>query len=378
MHVSSLSLVNFRSYEQVDLALTPGVTTLLGANGQGKTNVVEAIGYIATQSSHRVAGDAPLVRQGEQQALIRAEVVRDGRPTLVELELTPGRGTRARINRGAVPRARDALGLLTCVLFAPEDLAIVKGDPGERRRFMDELLVQMSPRMAGVRSDVDRVLKQRNSLLKSASVARRSVSAVDETLSVWDEHFATAAADLIAARVALITQLMPFGRAAYDRVSDDGGPLDASYQASWGEPSTDRAQVRETLLVALRERRRDEIDRGITLVGPQRDDLAVSIRDLPVRGYASHGESWSAALALRLASYDLLSSVSAPGDDPVLLLDDVFAELDSRRRERLAELVAPATQVIITAAVAADVPEALTGRRLAVTRGAVTDEGERT
>ncbi|MFG2293227.1 DNA replication/repair protein RecF [Streptomyces sp. NPDC048603] len=376
MHVSHLSLADFRSYARAEVPLDPGVTAFVGPNGQGKTNLVEAIGYLATLGSHRVASDAPLVRMGADRAVIRAAVRQGDRQQLVELELNPGRANRARINRSSQVRPRDVLGIVRTVLFAPEDLALVKGDPGERRRFLDELITARSPRMAGVRSDYERVLKQRNTLLKSAAMARRHGGrSMDlSTLDVWDQHLARAGAELLAQRMDLIGILRPLADKAYEQLAPGGGPLGLAYRSSAGEDldlavHSTREQLCTVLLEALGSARKQEIERGVTLVGPHRDELVLKLGDLPAKGYASHGESWSYALALRLASYELLRS---EGSEPVLILDDVFAELDARRRERLAELVAGGEQVLVTAAVDDDVPDVLVGTRFAVSGGEVT------
>ena len=372
MHLRHLSLTDFRSYAQVDVDLDSGITALVGPNGQGKTNLVEAIGYLATLDSHRVATDAPLVRSGAERAVIRGAVVRDGRETRVEVEITPGKANRARLGGAPVPRPREILGTLRTVLFAPEDLAIVKGDPGERRRFLDELLVVRAPRYAAVRSDYDRVLKQRNALLKSAGAARRAGGSALRTLDVWDAHLATAGAALLAGRLELVDALVPVVDKAYTSVSRGGATASLSYSSSLPADSLasrDRDVLAAALSAAVAATRDAELDRGVTLVGPHRDDLVLSLGELPARGYASHGESWSFALALRLASYELLRS---DGGEPVLILDDVFAELDVSRREQLADLVAPAEQVLVTAAVAADVPEQLSGNRYDVAAGEVT------
>lgn len=408
MHVSHLSLTDFRSYEQVDLELEPGVSALVGPNGQGKTNLVEAVGYVATLSSHRVAADTALVRAGAPRAIVRLRAARAERSTLVELEINPGRANRAQVNRAPVRRARDVLGILRTVLFAPEDLVLVKGDPDARRRFLDELAVQVWPRMAGVLSDHERVLRQRGALLKSASGARRgrgSGEAPDlRTLDVWDAKAAATGAQVLAARLRLVRALRPHVAAAYADVSDDQGAAVVGYRSSLAESGGDDdgprsrpgSVVREEpdvphegesvelleaqLLEAMSRLRRQEIERGVNLVGPHRDDLLLTLGGLPAKGYASHGESWSFALALRLASFELLTHGS-PDDDltgwdeasePVLILDDVFAELDSRRRRRLAARAARAEQVLVTAAVAEDVPEELDGARFDVMEGAVT------
>ncbi|MCX4675805.1 DNA replication/repair protein RecF [Streptomyces sp. NBC_01433] len=377
MHVTHLSLADFRSYARVEVPLDPGVTAFVGANGQGKTNLVEAVGYLATLGSHRVSSDAPLVRMGAERAVIRAAVTQGERSQLIELELNPGRANRARINRSSQVRPRDVLGIVRTVLFAPEDLALVKGDPGERRRFLDELITARSPRMAAVRSDYERVLKQRNTLLKSAAMARRhgGRSMDMSTLDVWDQHLGRVGAELLAQRLDLIATLRPLADKAYGDVAPGGGPVALEYRSSAGpEVGADmaagrtREELYEQLIAALAEVRKQEIERGVTLVGPHRDDLVLGLRGMPAKGYASHGESWSYALALRLASYELLRS---EGNEPVLVLDDVFAELDARRRERLAELVAPGEQVLVTAAVGDDVPGVLAGARYAVSAGEV-------
>lgn len=385
MYVAHLSLIDFRSYAEVEMPLEPGVTAFIGPNGQGKTNLVEAVGYLASLSSHRVAHDAPLVRMSAERAIVRASVTDTAaseRSTLLEVEITPGRANRARINRSPVPRPREILGVLRTVLFAPEDLALVKGDPAERRRFLDELLVARAPRFAGVRSDYDRVLKQRNALLKSAGAAVRASrggSGVPDlrTLDVWDTHLARAGAELLAARLELVDALRPLVAKAYDAVAATEGNVAAAadaqldYKSSLG-PEVELTPDREVLAAALLDTtsrvRKDELERGVSLVGPHRDDLVLRLGPLPAKGYASHGESWSFALALRLASYELLRST---GSDPVLILDDVFAELDSGRRDRLAELVSDAEQVLVTAAVPGDVPDGLSGSRVDVMGGEV-------
>ncbi|MDQ2758378.1 MAG: DNA replication/repair protein RecF [Actinomycetota bacterium] len=400
MHVRHLSLGDYRSYPTAELALGPGVTTLVGLNGQGKTNLVEAIGYLATLSSHRVATDQPLVRFGATSAVIRGLVDRDGREVLVELELTPGRANRAKLNRSAVPSPRDVLGSLRTVLFAPEDLALVKGDPAGRRAFVDDLLVQRQPRWAGVRADYASILKQRNALLKSAApVLRRGArrpsrsvapgEPVDEarqsalqTLEVWDSHLSEVGSQLLYARLRLLRDLRPHLTHAYDAVSAASSnatlhyratlPAEAAEEVAAGEVP-DQPRLRELLLEAFAEVRAQEVERGISLAGPHRDDIVLTLGELPAKGYASHGESWSFALGLKLAAYQLLRTDL--GEDPVLVLDDVFAELDTGRRERLAELVVDCEQVLITAAVGADVPEVLrmTGRTYAVTLGEVAE-----
>ena len=378
MWVKGIRLADFRSYEQVEVELTPGVTTFVGPNGQGKTNLVEAIGYVSILGSHRVATDAPLVRIGADRAVVGVEAVKDERAVLIELEINPGKANRARINRSAATRPKDVVGIVRTVVFAPEDLSLVKGDPSDRRRFIDDLLVQRSPRMLGVKADYDRILKQRNALLKSASIARRTnTDEMVRTLEVWDDQLCDVGADLVAARVALVSELQPHLSAAYEVIASDAdSSTDATmtYVTSLGgaaDLAASRAVWRDQLREGIEARRKDELDRGLTLVGPQRDDLLFSLGAGPAKGYASHGESWSIALAARLASLDVLRS---DGDDPVLILDDVFAELDSARRRRLTQQVAGTQQVLITAAVTEDVPRELVGRQLRVARGTVTDD----
>ena len=381
MHVTHLSLHDFRSYSTAEVELAAGVTSFVGRNGQGKTNLVEAIDYLSRLSSHRVATDAPLVRAGCEQAVVRAAVVKEGRTAVLEVEINPGRANRARVNKSVLPRTRDLVGLVRTVVFSPEDLALVKGDPSERRRFLDDLLVLRTPRLAGLRADYDRVLKQRNSLLKTmlgARRAKRDDEYAASTLAVWDEQLAQHGAELLAARVALVDDLRPYVGKAYEAVARGASREDAELEYVPTVPTVPMGtdDLVSSFVAALAARRKDELDRGLTLVGPHRDELALSLapagssgEKLPVKGYASHGESWSFALALRLASYDLLR---ADGDDPILVLDDVFAELDAERRSQLADLVADAEQVLVTAAVPADVPAALAGARFTVAGGEVT------
>jgi len=381
VYVERLTLHDFRSYGSADVELAPGVTAFVGRNGQGKTNLVEAIDYLSRLSSHRVATDAPLVRAGCEQAVVRAAVVKEGRTAVLEVEINPGRANRARVNKSVLPRTRDLVGLVRTVVFSPEDLALVKGDPSERRRFLDDLLVLRTPRLAGLRADYDRVLKQRNSLLKTmlgARRAKRDDEYAASTLAVWDEQLAQHGAELLAARVALVDDLRPYVGKAYEAVARGASREDAELEYVPTVPTVPMGtdDLVSSFVAALAARRKDELDRGLTLVGPHRDELALSLapagssgEKLPVKGYASHGESWSFALALRLASYDLLR---ADGDDPILVLDDVFAELDAERRSQLADLVADAEQVLVTAAVPADVPAALAGARFTVAGGEVT------
>jgi len=374
VHLTRLALTDFRSYAELSIGLAPGVTTFCGLNGEGKTNLVEAIGYLATLGSHRVATDAPLIRRTAagpgDRAIVRAVIGSSRGEALVEIEINPGKANRVRLNRAPLPRPREILGILRTVLFAPEDLALVKGDPGERRRFLDELLVVSAPRYAAVRADYERVVRQRTALLKSAGAKGHlrgpARDAMTATLDAWDAQLAKAGAPLLAGRLKLTEALRPHVVAAYDAVS--GGtkePPVISYRSSVPAESID--ELEESILKAAAAARSNELDRGVCLVGPHRDELELAIGGLPARGYASHGESWSLALALRLASFALLRE----DEDPVLILDDVFAELDTGRRERLATLVAGADQVLITAAVAEDVPAVLSGARFAVSSGIV-------
>lgn len=408
MYVSHLSLHDFRSYTEVELELEPGVNALVGPNGQGKTNLVEAIGYVATLGSHRVASDAALIRAGQERALIRSRIVRGDRASTIEIELNQGRQNRARINRSPASRVRDVVGILRTVLFAPEDLVLVKGDPDARRRFLDELTVLVIPRMSSVLSDYDRVLRQRSALLKSAGFARRSRGPAPDlsTLDIWDARLAELGSEIIAVRRQLIVALAPHVQEAYEQVSAGQGEAVITYRSSLEavlEQSADlgeagsrgsvlRSELESQMIEALATVRPKELERGVCLVGPHRDDVTLVLGGLPARGYASHGESWSFALALRLAAYRFLTAEVAGGPasvgedelwvadsredgEPVLILDDVFAELDVRRRERLAELVSGARQVIITAAVPDDVPAQLRGTRHDVLDGGVQRVG---
>ncbi|MFC5950556.1 DNA replication/repair protein RecF [Pseudonocardia lutea] len=374
MHLRRLAVEDFRSWERAELLLEPGVTVLVGSNGVGKTNLVEAIGYLATLGSHRVATDAPLIRRGAQRAIVRGQVVHQGRELNVELEITAGKANRARVNRAPVARPREVLGILRSVLFAPEDLALVRGDPGERRRFLDELLVARYPRYAGVRSDYERVLRQRSALLKTA----RNRSADLSTLEVWDGHLARHGAALLAGRLDLVEGIAPHAEKAFAEVAPSSDPLTLAYRCSIpgelpaaagprvGSASSASAELEALLLDELAQVRRQEIERGVCLVGPHRDDLLLNLGEGPAKGYASHGESWAIALALRLASYRLLK---ADDVEPVLILDDVFAELDAQRRRALSAVAAEAEQVVVTAAVEEDVPAELLGTRYAVGGG---------
>lgn len=376
MFVDHLQLADFRSYAGVDVPLGAGVTTFVGANGQGKTNLVEAVEYLSTLSSHRVSSEIPLVRFGAERAVVRARVqagLDDPRQLQLEVEITPGKANRAKLNRSPLRRARELVGVLRTVVFSPEDLAIVKGDPSERRRFLDELVVARWPRFAGVRADYDRVLKQRSTLLKSLSGrSRGGAPSADaaSTLDVWDTHLAAAGGELLAARLRTLGELAPHVSSAYADIAPTNSEVAATYKSGLTiSDDLSREELTEVMVAGLKERRPDEIQRGLCLVGPHRDDVTLTMGPMPAKGYASHGESWSLALALRLGSFQLLRSDAV---EPVLVLDDVFAELDSTRRERLAGSVATAEQVLVTAAVGADVPTALAGRRYRVATGEVT------
>lgn len=392
MWLRSLSLTDYRSYGQADIDLTPGVTCFIGPNGQGKTNIVEAVHYLATLRSHRVATDAPLVREGASSALIRAQVQEDDRHVSIDLQINPGSANKARINRAsATARARDILGIVRVVMFAPEDLEIIKGDPSARRQFLDDILIQRSPRMAGVKADFERVVKQRNALLKQAAQAprkRRSATHepdpyLESTLQVWDEQLCALGAEITAARISLVNELEPHVARRYSEVasgSSASSDVTLKYLPTClsDESATDTNVItqsehfwRERLRAEVVRRRNDEIQRGVSLVGPHRDELLITLGTYPVKGYASHGETWSTVLSLRLASADVLRS---DGVDPILILDDVFAELDTTRREHLAVMALEATQTLITAAVAEDIPATLDGVRFSVRRGEVTGE----
>ncbi|MET3719397.1 MULTISPECIES: DNA replication/repair protein RecF [unclassified Arthrobacter] len=399
MYLEHLSLTDFRSYAQVDLALGPGVTVLVGSNGIGKTNLMEAIGYLATLSSHRVSSDGPLLRFGTERSLVRARVVRGGQTTVLELEINAGRANRGRINRSNPVPARDLLGICQTVLFAPEDLALVKGDPSSRRRFLDELLVSLIPRHSATRTDYDRVLKQRNALLKSARTGKFTAGH-EATLDVWDMHMARAGAELLYARLELVERLRPHLAKAYAQLTDGSKEAGAVYRstlqnlmdddgsapdAGGGSAVAGSAGADDLRFLTVEElthryvqafaaSRRKELERGISLVGPHRDELALILGEAPAKGYASHGETWSMCLSLRLASYYvMLDDARTGGSAPILILDDVFAELDVQRRRKLAAIVSGAEQVLVTAAVDADIPDELSGRRVKVIPGGIDE-----
>jgi DNA replication and repair protein RecF len=371
VYVRRLGLQDFRSWPRVELDLEPGRTVFVGPNGFGKTNLVEALWYSATLGSHRVATDAALIRSGAERAVVSTIVVNDGRELAIDLEITSGRANKARLNRTPVRTAREVLGVLRAVLFAPEDLALVRGEPGERRRYLDELATTRRPQIGAVRADYDRVLRQRTALLKTATGRHRGDAGVLETLDVWDGHLAAHGARLIAARVELVNQLAPEVEKAYQLLAPASRPAGIRYRSGVevieeeAAAGADNAEVFEAALLDALARRRDaELERGVCLVGPHRDDLELLLGDHVAKGFASHGESWSMALALRLAAYELLR---ADGGDPVLLLDDVFAELDTARRQALANVAADAEQVLVTAAVHDDVPSDWDARRIEIT-----------
>ena len=381
MHVKHLTLSNFRNYSTVELPLAQGINLLVGKNGQGKTNLAEAIFYAATLRSHRVSGYLPLIKQGETKAIIRLLARFEDRENLLELELTTEGSNRARINKSETPRVRDVLGYVNAVIFSPEDLDIVKRDPSNRRAFIDELIVQLTPRMAGVYSDYERVLKQRNTLLKSARNMSASASGLS-TLDSWDQSLVRIGSEIIAARFDITSRIAPYLQAAYSAIADEKNDPSIRIKSSLATNDIDsdgsetflntgdRQEIEKLFQSRLAEVRSKEMERGITLVGPHRDDLLLLLGTLPAKGYISHGESWSYALALKLASADLIRKDARAGD-PVLILDDVFAELDSTRRSRLAALVSHNEQVIITAAVAEDVPIELSATRFNVLAGSL-------
>ncbi len=383
MYVDHLTLADFRSYAYVDVDLEPGVVTFVGSNGQGKTNLVEAVDYLATLGSHRVSADLPLVRHGSERATVKARVRAgrdDERALVLEIDIHPGRANRARLNRAPLSRPRELLGILRTVVFSPEDLAIVKGDPAARRAFLDALVATRWPRMAGVRHDYDKVLRQRNSLLKTMSgrAGRTPDPYAEDTLRIWDDQLAVIGAEVLSARLDTLGALMPHTAQAYADIAPANNVATARYRSSLDTDdgadvpaTTDREDLRRRLLARMADRRAEEVARGVSLVGPHRDDVELFLGDLPAKGYASHGESWSYALALKLGGFHLLR---ADGIEPVLILDDVFAELDATRRDRLAGGVLGADQVLVTAAVAEDLPASLAGQRFRVADGEVTPD----
>ena len=363
MYVRHLGLRDFRSWSHADLELEPGRTVFVGPNGFGKTNLIEALWYSTTLGSHRVGTDAPLIRAGATRAVVSTIVVNEGRECAVDLEIAAGRANKARLNRSPVRSTRDIVGVLQAVLFAPEDLALVRGDPADRRRYLDDLAIVRRPVIAAVRADYDKVLRQRTALLKSLSGARhRGDRGALDTLEVWDGKLAEHGAELMAARIDLVNHLAPELEKAYQLLAPGSRTAAAVYRASIeglvpdeaaGADGSDRELLQAALLTALSARRDAELERGVCLVGPHRDDLELRLGDQPTKGFASNGESWSFAIALRLAAYELLR---ADGSEPVLLLDDVFAELDATRRRALATVAETAEQVLVTAAVPEDIP----------------------
>ena len=385
MIVSHLSLTDFRNYESAEVELRSGPNLFVGSNGQGKTNLVESIGYLSTLSSHRVSTDQALIRQGSELAIVRARLEHADRQLLVELQLNRSGANRAQVNRVAV-KPRELPRYTASVLFAPEDLALVRGEPAGRRRFLDQLLVQLIPRFAGVQSDFERVLRQRNTLLKSARGARVAEGQLS-TLELWDERLVALGTEIIVGRQELVDRLQPQVAQAYASIAGDAHRAELAFQLSVGtsrpdeelasDPGTGRAsepaEVAEQFRAALARVRRDELDRGLTLIGPHRDDLLLALNALPARGYASHGESWSFALALKLASAAVLRADSAVGD-PIVILDDVFAELDEDRRAKLASAIGDYEQVLITAAVFDDVPAPLAAHAVHILAGRIVED----
>jgi DNA replication and repair protein RecF len=383
MHIKHLSLSNFRNYSTLELPLQPGVNLLVGRNGQGKTNLVEAIFYAATLNSHRVSGYLPLVKHQQDKAVMRILAGFEDRENLIELELNVSGSNRARINKSDTPRVRDVLGLVSAVIFSPEDLDIVKRDPSNRRAFIDDLLVQLTPRLAGVFSDYDRVLKQRNTLLKTSRNLPKDSPGLD-TLAAWDDSLIKLGTEIIAFRQDLIKRIAAPLLSSYEAIADEKNNPSIKYKSSLTgsnivEPevfvedflvTSDREEIETQFRTKLELVKSKELERGVSLVGPHRDDLVLYLGDYPAKGFVSHGESWSYALALKLASAQLLREEARAGD-PILILDDVFAELDSTRRTRLANLVSDNEQVLITAAVVEDVPAELSANRIFVTAGEI-------
>nr|WP_221446708.1 DNA replication/repair protein RecF [Microbacterium thalassium] len=379
-----MSLVDFRNYAGAEVTLGPGPNVFVGRNGQGKTNLAEAIGYFATLGSHRVTADAPMVRDGADAAIVRERLAHGDRRIQLEVQINRQGSNKARVN-GAAVKPAELPRYAQVVLFAPEDLQIVRGDPSARRRFADQLLIQRSPRMAGVLADYDRVLKQRTALLKSARARGLRADALP-TLDVWDDKLVALGTEVIQARLQLASELAGPLAAAYEAIAgaDHDPRITWALSVAGGDPEenpeepvaeAETARLADAFRAALADRRASELERGLTLVGPHRDDLRLMLRGLPVKGYASHGESWSVALGLRLASAELLRAQSRLGD-PVLILDDVFAELDAGRRARLAELVSDYEQVIVTAAVDSDVPQALRSRMVRVEAGTIAEAAD--
>ena len=360
MLITNLNLNNYRSYTTLDLSLDPGVSIFVGKNGEGKTNIAEAVLYLTFLSSHRASGNTPLIKLGNQSAYIRAKVKYPEREILVELEINADKANRAKVNQNQVRSQKEIFGIVQTIYFSPEDLDIVRGDPSERRRFIDQLLTLRSPRIAGVISDYERAVKQRNSLLKT----RASMDA----LNPWDKQVAELGGELITLRMLALDELKPIFNQVYKDISDTK-PAEIVYKSSIENPSLNQNENSEKIMERLVNNRGAELDRGLTLTGPHRDDLLLILGDHLVKGYASHGESWSIALSLKLATYNLLKS---DGLSPILILDDVFSELDEERRERLAEIAKGADQTIITVAVENDLPKSITGTKYLVRAGVVS------
>ena len=360
MLITNLNLTNYRSYTTLDLALDPGVSIFVGKNGEGKTNIAEAVLYLTFLSSHRASGNTPLIKLGNQSAYIRAKVKYPEREILVELEINSDKANRAKVNQNQVRSQKEIFGIVQTIYFSPEDLDIVRGDPSERRRFIDQLLTLRSPRIAGVISDYERAVKQRNSLLKTR--------ASTDALNPWDKQVAELGGELITLRMLALDELKPIFNQVYKDISDTK-PAEIVYKSSIENPSLNQSENSEKIMERLVNNRGAELDRGLTLTGPHRDDLLLILGDHLVKGYASHGESWSIALSLKLATYNLLKS---DGLSPILILDDVFSELDEERRDRLAEIAKGADQTIITVAVENDLPKSITGTKYLVRAGAVS------
>jgi len=358
--ITNLNLNNYRSYTTLDLSLDPGVSIFVGKNGEGKTNIAEAVLYLTFLSSHRASGNTPLIKLGNQSAYIRAKVKYPEREILVELEINGDKANRAKVNQNQVRSQKEIFGIVQTIYFSPEDLDIVRGDPSERRRFIDQLLTLRSPRIAGVISDYERAVKQRNSLLKTR--------ASTDALNPWDKQVAELGGELITLRMLALDELKPIFNQVYKDISDTK-PAEVVYKSSIENPSLNQDENSEKIMERLVNNRGAELDRGLTLTGPHRDDLLLILGDHLVKGYASHGESWSIALSLKLATYNLLKS---DGLSPILILDDVFSELDEERRERLAEIAKGADQTIITVAVENDLPKSITGTKYLVRSGAVS------
>jgi DNA replication and repair protein RecF len=385
MFAKRVKLTNFRNYESSDIEFTSGVNLIYGPNGQGKTNLVEALNFFAALESHRVAGHTPLIKQGKSTAIISLELSHENRDLLLEYEINADSSNRARLNKSEVAKPKDILGYLNSVIFAPEDLDIVKRDPSNRRAFLDQLIVQFNPRMHGVYADFDRVLKQRNTLLKSARATGTKGDGLS-TLDAWDQALVKNGTEIIAARVAITEKLSPPLVTNYQNIAKSNNEPSMFIRSSVVESSKldqDDLETQDSLDTTNKEEisilfqqklsllRQRELERGITLVGPHRDDLQLNLGSLRAKGYASHGESWSYALSLKLASFEILKSESKLGD-PILILDDVFAELDKDRREKLSDLVQQNEQVLITAAVIEDVPGNLLANKFEVESGKVT------